>query len=135
MHEEEGAPVVTDKTSFVAVLAILAVVGAARADDTNLARGRPCKFFSSIEADGWSAPKLTDGKALAPATETPATVYVPTGDAAGITESGAEAARAEGVKSLRTEAGRVVFRLGGGVYRFESCLPKQATQGSSTQGS
>ena len=34
----------------------------ARADDTNLARGKPCKFFSSKEADSRGASKLTDGE-------------------------------------------------------------------------
>jgi hypothetical protein len=33
----------------------------ARAEETNLALGHPCQVFSSCEADGWSASKLTDG--------------------------------------------------------------------------
>ncbi len=60
---------------------------------------------------------------------TTATVYVPAGDAAGITESGTEAARAEGVKFLRMEDGRAVFEVESGVYRFESRLATQTRKG------
>jgi len=54
--------VVTDRTASVVALGILLLVGAVRADDTNLARGKPCKFFSSEETENFSAAKLTDGK-------------------------------------------------------------------------
>ncbi len=37
--------------------------GLAGAQKTNLALGQPCQVFSSYEADGWSASKLTDGAA------------------------------------------------------------------------
>jgi len=52
-----------------------------------------------------------------------ATVHVPASDAAGVTESGTAAARAEEVKFSRMENGRAVFEVGAGVYRFESRLP------------
>ncbi len=37
--------------------------GMAEAKETNLALSRPCKVFSTLEGDGWSASKLTDGQA------------------------------------------------------------------------
>jgi len=54
---------------------------------------------------------------------TTATVYVPTKDAAGVTESGKSAARAEGVKFLRLEDGAAIYEVGSGTYRFQSTLP------------
>ncbi len=36
--------------------------GAKGRSESNLAYGRPCKVFSSHEADGWSVSKLTDGQ-------------------------------------------------------------------------
>ena len=49
---------------------------------------------------------------------TTATVYVPAKDAAGVTESGKPAAKAEGVKFLRMENGAAVYGIGSGTYRF-----------------
>ena len=60
---------------------------------------------------------------------TTATVFVPATDATNVTESGQSAEQAEGVEFLRREDGRVVFEVGGGVYRFESRLSTQAIQG------
>ena len=54
---------------------------------------------------------------------TTATVYVPTKDAAGVTESGMPAAKAEGVKFLRMQDNAVVHAVGSGTYRFQSTLP------------
>ncbi|MEI7901267.1 MAG: family 78 glycoside hydrolase catalytic domain [bacterium] len=51
---------------------------------------------------------------------TTATVYVPSKDAAGITESGKPATKAKGVKFLRMENGATVFEIGSGCYRFVS---------------
>lgn len=51
---------------------------------------------------------------------TAATVYVPTKDAAGITESGRVVAKADGVTFLRTENGNAVFEVGSGTYKFAS---------------
>ena len=51
---------------------------------------------------------------------TTATVYVPAKVAAGVTESGKPADKAEGVKFLRMENGAAVFEVGSGQYRFES---------------
>jgi alpha-L-rhamnosidase len=49
-----------------------------------------------------------------------ATVFLPTGDAAKITESGHPVDHAEGVKLLRTEGGFTVFEIASGRYRFEA---------------
>jgi alpha-L-rhamnosidase len=50
---------------------------------------------------------------------TTATVYVPTQDAATVTESGKPAAKAAGVKFLRQEQGRSIYNVEAGSYRFE----------------
>lgn len=49
---------------------------------------------------------------------TTATIYVPTSDAARVTEGGKTAAEAKGVRFLRAEAGAAVYEVGGGSYRF-----------------
>ena len=51
---------------------------------------------------------------------TTATVYVPAKDAAGVTESGKPAAKADGVNFRRMENGAAVYEVGSGHYRFES---------------
>ncbi len=51
---------------------------------------------------------------------TTATVYVPAKDAAGVTEGGQPAEKAEAVKLLRTEDGAAVFEIGSGSYVFAS---------------
>jgi alpha-L-rhamnosidase len=53
-------------------------------------------------------------------TNTTATVYVPAKDAAGVTESGKPAAKADGVKFLRMENGAAVYEAGAGQYSFKS---------------
>jgi hypothetical protein len=55
---------------------------------------------------------------------TTASVFVPTKDAAGVTESGKPAAPAEGVKFLRMENNAAVYAVGSGTYLFRSMLPK-----------
>lgn len=57
---------------------------------------------------------------------TTATVFVPAAEAASVLESGAPAASAAGVRLLRHEAGRAVFAVGSGVYRFSSPPPASA---------
>jgi alpha-L-rhamnosidase len=49
-------------------------------------------------------------------------VYVPAKDAAGVTESGKSAAKANGVKFLRMENGAAILEVGAGTYRFGSAL-------------
>ena len=56
-------------------------------------------------------------KIIVPANTT-ATIHVPTNDAAKVTEGGAAAEKATGVKFLRTEEGRAVYKLGSGTYKF-----------------
>jgi alpha-L-rhamnosidase len=67
-----------------------------------------------------------DGAALSldvtvPANST-ATVYVPSDDAAAVTESAGPAAQAEGVRFLRSEGAAAVFEIGSGTYHFKSRL-------------
>lgn len=54
---------------------------------------------------------------------TTATVYVPTKDAAAVTESGKPASKADGVTFLRMENNAAVYAVGSGTYRFQSTLP------------
>ncbi|MBC8102853.1 MAG: hypothetical protein H7Z41_09725, partial [Cytophagales bacterium] len=49
---------------------------------------------------------------------TRATIFVPTPDPATVTESGAPAAGAQGIRWLRHEEGFAVFEAGSGDYRF-----------------
>ena len=51
---------------------------------------------------------------------TTATVYVPAKDAARVTESGAPAVKADGVKFLQQEGATAVFAIGSGEYHFRS---------------
>ena len=51
---------------------------------------------------------------------TRATVYVPAGAAAEVTESGEPATQAEGVRFLHMATGRAVFEVGSGTYKFRS---------------
>jgi alpha-L-rhamnosidase len=60
---------------------------------------------------------------------TTATVYVPTRDAAAVTEGGKTIDKAEGVKFLRMENNVAVYAVGSGTYRFESLLPAEIGQG------
>jgi len=53
---------------------------------------------------------------------TTATVYVPTGDAAGVTEGGSPIDKVKGVKFLRMENSTAVYGVGSGTYRFQSAL-------------
>ena len=53
---------------------------------------------------------------------TTATIYVPVKEAAGVTESGKPADKAEGVKFLRMENNAVVYAVGSGNYHFQSQL-------------
>ena len=53
---------------------------------------------------------------------TTATVHVPAGNVAGITESGKELSKADGVKLLREEKGGVILQVGSGSYKFASQL-------------
>jgi alpha-L-rhamnosidase len=55
---------------------------------------------------------------------TTATIYVPTKDAAGVMESDKPAAKADGVKFLRQEAGTAVYAVGSGTYQFSSTMPE-----------
>ncbi|MBL7077292.1 MAG: hypothetical protein ISS31_07460 [Kiritimatiellae bacterium] len=53
---------------------------------------------------------------------TTATVYVPAGAAAKVTESRRPATQADGVRFLHMEGGRAVFEIGSGAYAFASTI-------------
>ena len=76
--------------------------------------------FSGKIATAWKVENGTlELKVTIPANTT-ATVYVPSKDAGGVTESGKPAAHNEGVKFLRTEVDAAVFEVGSGAYSFKS---------------
>jgi alpha-L-rhamnosidase len=54
---------------------------------------------------------------------TTATIFVPAGAAAAVTESGHPAASAPGVKFLRMETGAAVYEVGSGAWQFASEPP------------
>jgi alpha-L-rhamnosidase len=54
---------------------------------------------------------------------TTATVFVPSNDAASVTESGGPPESAEGVKFLRLQDRAVVYAVGSGTYRFQTTMP------------
>ena len=54
---------------------------------------------------------------------TTATVFIPSKDAAAVTESGKPAADVEGVNFLCVENNAAVYTVGSGAYRFQSTLP------------
>jgi alpha-L-rhamnosidase len=57
-------------------------------------------------------------------------VYVPTRDAAAVTEGGKGVDKVEGVKFLRTQSNAAIYAVGSGTYRFESLLPLEIGQGT-----
>ncbi len=59
---------------------------------------------------------------------TNATVYIPTTDAASVTEAGKPINKIKGVTVLRQEAGAAVYTIGAGTYRFRSSLPATGIQ-------
>jgi alpha-L-rhamnosidase len=68
---------------------------------------------------------LTDGAIQLHVTipvNTTATVWVPTSDAASVTEGGRPAKEAEGVKFLRSADGCAIFAVGAGEYRFRATV-------------
>ncbi len=51
---------------------------------------------------------------------TTATIYVPAEKEGDVTESGREASKSEGVKFVKLESGRAVYKIGSGSYHFIS---------------
>ena len=82
--------------------------------------------YQSIEgniASGWmlGGDSLTVNVTI-PA-NTVATVSIPTADNGTVTESGMDAASAEGVKAVSRGGGRAVYEVGSGSYTFKSLMP------------
>ena len=79
--------------------------------------------YNSVRGRIVSDWKRADGKLSMDVTipaNTTATIFVPTRDAASVTESGKPAAEAASVKLLKTTSGAAVFEVGSGVYHFKS---------------
>ncbi|MDH4239767.1 MAG: glycoside hydrolase family 78 protein [Phycisphaerae bacterium] len=79
--------------------------------------------YESIHGKIKSFWEIKDGKFTLNVTipaNTTATVYVPAAKPESIAESGIPAAKSEGVKFLRMEAGRAVYEIGSGDYVFVS---------------
>ena len=51
-------------------------------------------------------------------------VRVPAADPTAVIETANSAGQAERVKSMKSEPGAIVLKVGSGAYRFESILPK-----------
>ena len=64
---------------------------------------------------------------------TTATVYVPAKDAAAVTEGNQPAARAEGVRFLRMEAGSAVYSVGSGTYAFSASHKGRGASAKTTE--
>jgi hypothetical protein len=81
--------------------------------------------YDSIRGKIVSDWKLTGGqfelKTTIPANTT-ATIIIPVSDTGAVTESGQLAAQAEGVTLLRSEPGVAVYKVGSGVYQFDSVI-------------
>jgi hypothetical protein len=56
------APAAVPEGESILVGLLLLFTGDSRAADVNLARGQRCSVFSSLDSDGWSAARLTDGE-------------------------------------------------------------------------
>jgi alpha-L-rhamnosidase len=84
-------------------------------------QGRYDSAYGAI-ASAWKreGDKLTMDISIPP--NTTATVYVPTGEAEGVTESGKPATKAKGVTFVRMEDSAAVYAVGSGNYQFESKL-------------
>jgi len=83
------------------------------------ARGHYDSIHGRIGSD-WKRDGKTFQWAVTVPANTTATVHVPAGKVADVTESGRPAGEAKGVTFLRMEKGRAVFRIGSGDFRFTS---------------
>jgi alpha-L-rhamnosidase len=76
--------------------------------------------------------KLAEGRfewTVAVPPNTTATLYVPTSDASSVTEGGQPAAKAQGIKFVRSEAGYAVYEIGSGQYQLSAAAsPSVAAQ-------
>jgi alpha-L-rhamnosidase len=83
--------------------------------------------YNSIRGPIASAWKLDQGRFELDVTvpgNSVATVYVPAGKAADVTENGMQATQAQGVRFLRQEGERAVFEVGSGQYAFQSRMTR-----------
>ncbi|APW58934.1 family 78 glycoside hydrolase catalytic domain [Paludisphaera borealis] len=93
--------------------------------DLTFVRAEHTSRYGRIDSE-W---KLADGAFAWTVTVPPnttATVYVPSTDAAAVTEGGKPAGQAEGVKFERAEPGFAVYSVGSGTYAFRSPAWKPA---------
>lgn len=95
--------------------------------DLSFVRASHRSPYGLIASEWKRAGDKFDWQITVPANTT-ATVYVPTTDAASVTESGQPAAKASNVGFLRQESGAAVYTVGSGTYRFQSALPESWKQ-------
>ena len=83
------------------------------------AKGHYDSIYGRINSD-WKRDAETFQWAVTVPPNTTATIYVPAGDVADVTESGQPAKGAKGVTFLRIEKDRALFRIGSGTFSFTS---------------
>ena len=93
--------------------------------DLTFARATHCSPYGLISSDWKRSAGTLDWQITVPPNST-ATVYVPTPDAASVTEAGKPVAKVKDVSFLRQEAGTAVYAVGAGSYRFHSTLPEMS---------
>jgi len=90
--------------------------------DLNFARATHRSPYGLIVSDWKRADGAFDWQITVPPNTT-ATIYIPTADAASVTESGKPIKQVKGVTFLRQEAGAAIYTIGAGTYRFHAALP------------
>jgi len=84
--------------------------------------------FESMSGRIESQGKVADGRLTLDVTippNTAATIHVPALEPGEVAESGQPAQQSPGVNFLRREAGRTVYKVGSGTYRFESAVGRR----------
>ena len=84
---------------------------------------------NAMRSNGWDCRELTMDVTV-PA-NTSATVWVPAGKAASVTESGKPAGQADGVDFLHMEDGCAVYQVGSGRYVFTGRMARTGEQNES----
>ncbi len=88
------------------------------------AKATHMSMYGLISSD-WKISRGVFSWAIEVPANTTATIYVPTTDAAGITESGRLAVESPGVRLVKDEGGVVQFELGSGRYAFKSTVARE----------
>jgi alpha-L-rhamnosidase len=91
--------------------------------DLTFARATHRSPYGLIVSEWKRAAGTFDWQITVPPNST-ATVYIPTTDAASVTEAGKPVAKVKGVTFLRQDAGAAVYMVGAGNYQFSSTMPE-----------